>query len=122
MYICIIVICLYRSAKDEPAHCPGLHGRQSWPPICGHVYNKWEGMWNSNRDLRQNELHPRGAWYPLGELRGSQWKMQLLTLDHAIQSPLGCSRKHPNTYIHGCPCHVAHTTAKAAGGGFLKVS
>ncbi|XP_045073983.1 uncharacterized protein LOC121565698 [Coregonus clupeaformis] len=29
-------------------------------------------------------------------------------------------QKHPNTYIHGCPCHVAHNTAKAAGVGFLK--
>ncbi|XP_048008269.1 uncharacterized protein LOC125243045 [Megalobrama amblycephala] len=31
-------------------------------------------------------------------------------------------QNHPNTYIHGCPCHVAHNTAKAAGVGFFKVS
>ncbi|KAJ8001112.1 hypothetical protein DPEC_G00187840 [Dallia pectoralis] len=29
-------------------------------------------------------------------------------------------QKHPNSYIHGCPCHVAHNTAKPAGVGFFK--
>lgn len=31
-------------------------------------------------------------------------------------------QKNPNTYIHGCPCYMAHNTAKAAGVGFFKVS
>ncbi|KAJ8008669.1 hypothetical protein DPEC_G00080820 [Dallia pectoralis] len=31
-------------------------------------------------------------------------------------------QKHPNSYIHGCPGHVAHNNAKAAGVGFVTVS
>ncbi|KAJ8004300.1 hypothetical protein DPEC_G00157700 [Dallia pectoralis] len=31
-------------------------------------------------------------------------------------------QKHPNSYIHGCPGHVAHNNTKAAGVGFVTVS
>ena len=30
--------------------------------------------------------------------------------------------ENPSVYIHGCPCHILHNTAKHAGRGFLEVS
>ena len=40
LYIYIILTRHYRSAKDEPAYCPGLHGKQSCPPIFKHVHQQ----------------------------------------------------------------------------------
>lgn len=30
--------------------------------------------------------------------------------------------ENPSVYIHGCPCHIVHNTAKHAGQGFMEVS
>ncbi|KAF3841349.1 hypothetical protein F7725_007211 [Dissostichus mawsoni] len=30
-------------------------------------------------------------------------------------------KEHGSIYIHGCPCHIIHNTAKQAGLGFLEV-
>jgi len=31
-------------------------------------------------------------------------------------------KENPSIYIHGCPCHIIHNTAKHAGKRFLEVS
>ncbi|KAK0152710.1 Protein FAM200B [Merluccius polli] len=31
-------------------------------------------------------------------------------------------RENPSIYIHGCPCHIIHNTAKKAGQSFLEIS